>query len=80
MPVTCTARCKADFAGPVQHSVKILAISTPIALPSIFAPASPRPAHRTAIIPRTAVIDSDAIMRLSRNLRVGNFIGITLLV
>jgi hypothetical protein len=32
MPVTCTARCNADFGGPVQHSVKMLAKSTRIAL------------------------------------------------
>src|ERR1035441_9366388 len=34
MPDTCTARRHADFAGPVQHSAKTLATSTPIALGS----------------------------------------------
>jgi hypothetical protein len=32
------------------------------------------------MIPSTAVIDSDAMITLSRNFRVGNFIDITLLV
>src|ERR1700730_5452406 len=79
MPVTCTARCSADVAGLAQHSVKTLATSTPIALPSIFAPVSPRPVHRTPMIPSTAVIDRDTMMMLSRNFRVGHFMDITFL-
>src|SRR5256885_10735173 len=70
-------RCQADVTRPVQHSARKLAASAAIALPSIFVPVSPRPDHRTLMIPSTAVADSEKMTRRSRTFRVGNFTGIT---
>ncbi len=74
-PDSWTAGCNADFAGPAQHSARTLATSTSIALLIIFAPVSPRPFHKVTMIPSVAVIDSEAMMRRRRSLRVGRFIG-----
>jgi hypothetical protein len=51
----------------------MLATSITTALPSAFLPVSPMPFEKTPMIPRAAVIDSEIMMKTSRDFRVGIF-------